>query len=62
LTWATNAHRQGYSIFDIQEMGGWRTLEMVRRYCKGRPISELRRFPTPLAAIVNQSRPRLKAM
>ena len=61
-TWATNAHRQGYSIFDIQEMGGWRTLEMVRRYCKGRPISELRRFPTPLAAIVNQSRPRLKAM
>ena len=61
-TWATNAHRQGYSVFDIQDMGGWRTLEMARRYAKGRPISELRRIPTPLAAIVNQSRPRLKAM
>ena len=61
-TWATNAHRQGYSVFDIQDMGGWRTLEMARRYAKGRPISELRRIPTPLAAIVNQSRPRLKAI
>lgn len=57
-TWATNAHRQGYSVFDIQDMGGWRTLEMARRYAKGRPISELRRIPTPLAAIVNQSRAR----
>ena len=61
-TWATNAHRQGYSVFDIQDMGGWRTLEMARRYAKGRPISELRRIPTPLAAIVNQSRPRMKAV
>jgi hypothetical protein len=34
-TWATNAHRQGYSVFDIQDMGGWRTLEMARRYAKG---------------------------
>ncbi len=61
-TWATNAHRQGYSVFDIQDMGGWRTLEMARRYAKGRPISELQRFPTPLAAIVNQPRARLKAV
>ncbi|MBM4421344.1 MAG: hypothetical protein FJ034_07160 [Chloroflexi bacterium] len=44
-TWATNAHRQGYSVFDIQEMGGWRTLEMARRYAKGRPISELGASP-----------------
>ena len=40
-TWATNAHRQGYSVFDIQDMGGWRTLEMARRYasCGGHRVS-----------------------
>ena len=36
-TWATNAHRVGLTIFDIQEQGGWRNLDMVRRYTKSHP-------------------------
>ncbi len=55
-TWATNAHRVGLSIFDIQEQGGWRKLDMVRRYTKSRPMSELKRLPTSLTGILRQSR------
>jgi integrase len=53
-TWATNAHRVGLSIFDIQEQGGWKKLDMVRRYTKSRPISELRRMPTSLAGMLKR--------
>ena len=55
-TWATNAHRVGLSIFDIQEQGGWKKLDMVRRYTKSRPISELKRLPTSLTGILRQTR------
>ncbi|HEV8535388.1 MAG TPA: hypothetical protein VGR87_06660 [Candidatus Limnocylindria bacterium] len=50
-TWATNAHRVGLSIFDIQEQGGGKKLDMVRRYTKSRPIGEPRRMPTSLAGM-----------
>ena len=51
-TWATNAHRKGHSPKDIQQQGGWKTMEMVMRYTKGRPIAELKRLPSPLASVV----------
>lgn len=52
-TWATNAHRKGHSPKDIQQQGGWKTMEMVMRYTKGRPMAELKRLPAPLASIVH---------
>jgi hypothetical protein len=52
-TWATNAHRKGHSPKDIQQQGGWKNMEMVMRYTKGRPMAELKRLPSPLASIVH---------
>ncbi len=52
-TWATNAHRKGHSPKDIQQQGGWKTMDMVMRYTKGRPMAELKRLPSPLASIVH---------
>jgi integrase len=52
-TWATNAHRKGHSPKDIQQQGGWKNMDMVMRYTKGRPMAELKRLPAPLASIVH---------
>jgi hypothetical protein len=45
---------RGLSIFDVQEQGGWKKLDMVRRYTKRRPIGELRRMPTRLAGMLKR--------
>ena len=55
-TWATNAHRKGHTPKDIQQQGGWKTMDMPMRYTKGRPMAELKRLPSPLASIVNDYR------
>jgi len=48
-TWATNYRRVGAGdIFDLQDEGGWKDLEMVRRYSHSRPMSERLRRPSPL--------------
>jgi len=36
----------GVSVFDIQQLGGWSDLNMVRRYTGQRSIGELRRLPS----------------
>ncbi len=45
-TWTTAVHRLGVSVFDIQQLGGWSDLNMVRRYTGQRSIGELRRLPS----------------
>jgi integrase len=51
-TWATNFRRAGSGdIFDLQEQGGWKRLDMVRRYAKQRPREERLRAPSPLAVL-----------
>ena len=54
-TWATNGHRMGMTVFDLQKEGGWRDLDMPRRYVAARPLSELKRMPTPLAGILRRA-------
>jgi integrase len=54
-TWATNGHRLGMSLFDLQREGGWRDLDMPRRYVADRPLSELKRMPTPLAGVLRRA-------
>lgn len=53
-TWATNGHRMGMTVFDLQREGGWRDLDMPRRYVADRPLSELKRMPTPLAGVLHR--------
>jgi integrase len=55
-TWATNGHRVGMSPFDLQQEGGWKDLEMVRRYTKNRPFEELERLPTPFTGLFGSTR------
>lgn len=51
-SWATYFRRAGSGdLFDLQEEGGWSDLRMVRRYAKGRPLSERRRMPSPLSIL-----------
>jgi hypothetical protein len=55
-TWATNFRRAGSGdIFDLQEQGGWKRLEMVRRYTKQRPREERLRAPSPLGVLAGKS-------
>ncbi len=54
-TWATNGHRMGMTVFDLQREGGWRDLDMPRRYVADRPLSELKRMPTPLAGVLHRA-------
>ena len=54
-TWATNGHRLGMTVFDLQREGGWRDLDMPRRYVADRPLSELKRMPTPLAGVLRRA-------
>lgn len=50
-TWATNYRRVGAGdIFDLQDEGGWKDLEMVRRYSH-RPMDERLRGPSPLGVL-----------
>ena len=50
-TWATLYHRMGSgTLYDLQREGGWRDLEMPRRYTHDRPFEELQRIPTGLTA------------
>jgi integrase/recombinase XerD len=47
-TWATNYRRVGAGDrFDLQDEGGWRGVEMVRRYSQRRPMEEKMRRPSP---------------
>jgi len=46
FVWTTAVHRLGVSVFDIQQLGGWSDLNMVRRYTGQRSIGELRRLPS----------------
>jgi integrase/recombinase XerD len=55
-TYATNYHRSGGSLFDLQREGGWTELSMVRRYTANTPMAELHKKPTPLAWLMNQER------
>ncbi len=55
-TWATNFRRAGSGdLFDLQEQGGWKRLEMVRRYAKQRPREERLHAPSPLGVLGSKS-------
>ena len=50
--WATESHAAGMTIFDIQAEGGWKDVNMVRRYTKNRPFEELQQMPTALSSVI----------
>lgn len=50
--WATESHAAGMTIFDIQAEGGWKDVNMVRRYTKNRPFEELQLMPTALSSVI----------
>lgn len=52
---ATNGHRLGMTVFDRQREGGWRDLDMPRRYVADGPLSELKRMLTPLAGVLRRA-------
>ena len=39
-------YRLGVSVVDIQQLGGWTDLSMVRRYVGAKSIGELKRLPS----------------
>lgn len=45
-TWAAKARSLGWDLLDIQQVGGWTDIGMVRRYAGNKSASELRRLPT----------------
>lgn len=45
-TWASATRANGVDVLDIQQMGGWTDLSMVRRYAGNKSSAELRRLPT----------------
>lgn len=45
-SWATNySHQPGVTMFDVQQVGGWRDVNSVRPYIAKRSVEELRRLP-----------------
>jgi integrase len=45
-TWAAKSRAIGWDVLDIQQVGGWTDLAMVRRYAQGKSIQDLKRLPT----------------
>lgn len=45
-TWARTMRSLNVDVLDIQQMGGWTDLAMVKRYAGNKPINELRRLPS----------------
>lgn len=64
-TWASMLRNNGISLADIQDLGGWKSEKMVRRYAKA-DLSALTKsasaVDTVLAAGLRQSRPELKVV
>ena len=48
--WASNLHRAGISLVDIQHFGGWGSLAMVSRYCGSAPADAVDRARASLDA------------
>jgi site-specific recombinase XerD len=52
-TWATNYRRRDCGdLYDLKYEGGWSDLKMVGRYAHRGPLSERRRWPSPMDALL----------
>lgn len=45
-TWAAKSRSIGWDVLDIQQVGGWTDLGMVKRYAGNKSIADLKRLPT----------------
>ncbi len=53
-TWATNYRRRDSGdLYDLKYEGGWTDLKMVGRYAHQGPLSERRRGPSPMDALLH---------
>ena len=56
-TWATNFRRYGSGdLLDLKQQGGWRDDKMLQRYSHQLPLSERRRGPSPMDALMRERR------
>lgn len=54
-TWATNFRKYGSGdLLDLKQQGGWRDDKMLQRYSHQLPLSERRRGPSPMDALVRE--------
>lgn len=55
-TWATDGHRMGMTLVDLESEGGWKSGSPVPfRYTKSRPFAELQRIPTALSRVMGRA-------
>lgn len=45
-TWAAKSRAIGWDVLDIQQVGGWTDLGMVRRYAGSKSLEDLKRLPS----------------
>lgn len=56
-TWATNFRkRDSGDLLDLKAQGGWRDDKMLQRYSHALPLSERRRGPSPMDALLKDRR------
>jgi integrase len=56
-TWATNfRRRESGDLLDLKEQGGWRDDKTLQRYSHRLPLSERRRGPSPMDALLKDRR------
>lgn len=56
-TWATNfRRRESGDLIDLKEQGGWRDDKMLQRYSHRLALSERRRGPSPMDALLKERR------
>ncbi len=56
-TWATNFRkRDSGDLLDLKAQGGWRDDKMLQRYSHALPLSERRRGPSPMDALMKDRR------
>lgn len=56
-TWATNfRRRESGDLLDLKQQGGWRDDKMLQRYSHRLPLSERRRGPSPMDALLKDRR------
>jgi integrase len=56
-TWATNfRRRESGDLIDLKEQGGWRDDKMLQRYSHHLALSERRRGPSPMDALLKERR------
>lgn len=54
-TWATNFRKYGSGdLLDLKQQGGWRDDKMLLRYSHQPPLSERRRGPSPMDALLRE--------